>query len=326
MQFEGRTIVVTGGCGYLGSQLIRDLTTLIKGQPPRIRIVDNLHGGRVRALMGLPAEGDYQFIEGDIMDPSVLRLALQDADVVIHMAAIVRSPMDFNNPIWLAQVNQWGTAHLVEAALTAGVKHLIFTSSAAVYGPGGPFAETDPCRPLGPYAQSKYAAEEYVHKASARGLRVTVLRLGMIYGMAPVMRFDAVANRFAYLAGVQRPLTIYGDGRQKRPFLHVRDASAALMHVMQAPANDDERLFNVAGDNVSILDLMRAVKAVRPDIGVRYSEQDISTHYSFNLITDSFQRFGWRPQVTLESGLREIIQSFSGLAQPRSRALNMDVY
>lgn len=326
MQLEGRTIVVTGGCGYLGSQLIRDLTTRIKGPPPRIRIVDNLHGGQVRALMGLPAEGDYQFIEGDIMDPSVLRLALQDADVVIHMAAIVRSPMDFNDPIWLAQVNQWGTAHLVEAALNAVVKHLIFTSSAAVYGPGGPFAETDPCRPQGPYAQTKHVAEEYVRKAHARGLRVTALRLGMIYGMAPVMRFDAVANRFAYLAGVQRPLTVYGDGRQKRPFLHVRDASAALLHVIQAPANDDERLFNVAGDNVSILDLVRAVKAVRPNIGVRYSEQDISTHYSFDVLTDRFRRFGWLPQVTLESGLREIIQSFSGLDQPQSQTPDMDVY
>ncbi len=319
MDVTGKTIVVTGGCGYLGSQLIRDLATRIDGEAPRIRIMDNLYGGQVRALMGLPAKGDYEYIEGDIMDPAVLRLALQDADIVIHLAAIVRSPMNFDDPIWLSQVNQWGTAHLVEAALNAGVDHLIFTSSIAVYGPGGPYSETDVCRPQGPYAQSKHAAEAYALKAHARGLRTTVLRLGMIYGMAPVMRFDAVANRLAYLAGVQRPLTVYGDGRQKRPFLHVRDASAALLHALQRPADhEDAHLFNVTGDNVSILELVRVIEALRPGIGVRYSEQDIRTHYSFGASTDRFQRYGWRPRVTLEAGLGEIIQRFSGLKPARS--------
>lgn len=325
MQFAGKTIVVTGGCGYLGSQLIRDLTTRIKGDPPHIRIVDNLHGGQVRALMELPSTGHYQFIEGDIMDPSVLRLALEGADVVIHLAAIVRSPMNFDDPTWLAQVNQWGTAHLVEAALTADVKHLIFTSSVAVYGPGGPFAENDACRPQGPYAQSKRTAEEYVLKANARGLRSTVLRLGMIYGMAPVMRFEAVANRLAYLAGVQRPLTVYGDGQQIRPFLHVRDASSALLHVLQTPSHDDERLFNVASDNVSILDLVDTIKTVHPQVGVRYSEQDIRTHYSFAMRTEAFRNFGWQPSVALESGLDEIITRFSGLTQSRPDMPDMDI-
>jgi UDP-glucose 4-epimerase len=207
----------------------------------------------------------------------------------------------------------------VEAALNAGVERLIFTSSVAVYGPGGPYSEADACRPLGPYAQSKHAAELYAFKAHARGLRTTVLRLGMIYGMAPVMRFDAVANRFAYLAGVQRPLTVYGDGRQRRPFLHARDASAALLHVLHRPSEGDEaQLFNVVGDNVSVLDLVRVIEALQPGVGVRYSEQDIRTHYSFGASGERFHRYGWRPQVTLEAGLGEIIQRFSGLKPARN--------
>lgn len=324
MHFADRTIVVTGGCGYLGSQLIRDLITHPGGQPPRVRIVDNLASGQVRALMGLPAGGDYQFIEGDILDPAVLRLALQDADVVFHLAAIVRSPMNFDDPILLAQVNQWGTAHLLEAALNAGVQHLIYTSSVAVYGPGGPFAENDPCRPQGPYAQSKRVAEELVLAAGDRGLRTTVMRLGMVYGMAPVMRFQAVANRLAYLAGVGRPLTVYGDGRQVRPFVHVRDASAALLHALQTPDAQGERLFNVASDNATILELAAEIQAARPAIGVRYSEQDIRTHYSFLVNADRIRRFGWAPRVSLTAGLREIIDNFSGITNLQTGATTSD--
>src|SRR5690606_11511956 len=101
-------------------------------------------------------------------------------------------------------------------------------SSAAVYGPGGPFDESSVCRPVGAYAQSKWRDEQAITSAGERGLCFTVLRLATVFGRAPVMRFDAVANRFAYLAGVGRPLTVFGSGEQIRPLFHVRDASSAL--------------------------------------------------------------------------------------------------
>ncbi|MBK8047783.1 MAG: SDR family oxidoreductase [Anaerolineales bacterium] len=270
-------VLVTGGCGYLGSQVIRDLATQVS-PTPHIRILDNLQTGSVRALMNLPEQGRYEFIEGDILDPATLRLALQEVDTVVHLAAIVRTPLSFENPVWMEQVNHWGTAHLAEACLAAGVQHLIFTSSTAVYGPGGPFTEEDVCRPQGAYAQSKLAAEQGLATTHRRGLRVTILRIGTLFGLAPVTRFDAVANRFAYLAGVGRPVTVYGEGAQRRPLLHVRDASAAIRHFIETPDEGESSLFNVVGATVSITNLIELLRRLRPDLSVRHTEQDIRTH------------------------------------------------
>lgn len=309
------TILVTGGCGYLGSRLIRDLAQDDQLGGTTIRILDNLQQGQHRALMDLPPSGRYQFIEGDILDPTVLGLALDGVDTVIHLAAVVRTPFSFENPVWMDQVNHWGTAHLVEACLRADVRHLIFASSAAVYGPGGPYEEEDVCRPQGPYAQSKLAAEKNVLAALERGLHVTILRLGTLYGLAPVMRFDALVNRFAYLTGVCRPLTVFGDGRQRRPILHVNDASAAFRHAIVRSLPAPVPVYNVVEASVSVLDVVEAARQSRPELTVHYTEQDIRTHYSFDVVGARFRSTGWQPRASLAEGFTEMLEHFAGFTQ-----------
>lgn len=304
------TILITGGCGYLGSYLLRDLAARLPS-PTTLRILDNMQGGQVRAILDLPPTATYEFMEGDILDPSILRLAVQGVDAVIHLAAVVRTPLSFENPAWLEQVNHWGTAQLVEACLAAGVPRLIFASSAAVYGPGGPFDETDICRPQGPYAQSKLAAENVIAAAIPRGLQPTILRVGTLFGLAPVTRFDAVANRFAYLAGICRPLTIYGDGEQRRPLVHVADAAAAIRHMLQTPPPDLR--YNLVGITASVRDIVAAVQRARPATLVHYTEQDIRTHLSFAADSSRLQAAGWLPQVSLEVGVAELLSHFTGL-------------
>ena len=322
---HNKTILVTGGCGYLGSQLIRDLAQLPDFTGGTVRILDNLSQGHQRALMDLPGGLRYEFVEGDILDPTTVELALQDVDTVIHLAAVVRTPLSFDNPAWLEQVNHWGTAHLVNACLAAGVRRLIYTSSTAVYGPGGPFDEADVCRPQGHYAQSKLRAEAAVQAGQARGLEVVTLRLGVLYGLAPVARFDAVANRFAYLAGVGRAVTVFGDGAQRRPFLHVWDASAAVMHALTLPSPLDENsVFNVVGENVTVTELVSALQRIRPDVQVRYTEQDIRTHYSFDVSGTRFATQGWEAKVTLDIGLAEVMAHFVGLHAPRPLVMALE--
>jgi len=306
-------ILVTGGCGYLGSQVIRDLATLAN-PPSLIRILDNLEVGSISALMNLSTAARYEFVEGDILDPSTLRLALNDIDVVIHLAAIVRTPLSFENPAWLKSVNHWGTMHLAEACLDAGVEHLLFTSSTAVYGPGGPFTEEDACRPQGAYAQSKLAAEECLASVRRRGLRISVLRLGTLFGLAPVTRFDAVVNRFAFLAGVGRPITVHGDGMQRRSLLHVKDASTAILHVLQQLELGEAPMFNVVGATVSVNNLIEILHRLRSDLAVRYTEQDIRTHFSFDIVGDKLLATGWSPQVEVADGLVELRLAFSNFA------------
>lgn len=320
-----KTILVTGGLGYLGSQLIRDLATLEPIGNLTIRVLDNLQTGRHRALMNLPATGNYQFLEGDILDPTAVRLALEGVETVIHLAALVRTPMSFERSQWVEQVNHWGTRHLLEACLTAGARHFIFASSAAVYGPGGPFTETIPCRPQGAYAQSKRHAEEAIAATNQRGgPQTTVLRFGTLFGLAPVTRFEAVANRFAYLTGIHRSLIVFGDGSQRRALIHVRDASRIIAFCLIHPELTGGQVLNAVSHNVSVLDLVETFRRLQPEVSVRFTEQDIRTHLSFEADNTRLLALGWRPQDQLESGLAELFQQFRGFRSMLPVAMEVD--
>lgn len=308
-------VLVTGGCGYIGSQVLRDLPEHFE-EETGVRVLDNLQGGRPEALMDLPDSCEYEFIEGDVLDPSVQRAALRDVDAVIHLAAIVQTPLSFDDPNWVEQVNHWGTSHLLEACLEEGVEDFIFASSAAVYGPGGPYDEEDPCDPMGAYAESKQKAEEAVRSAGRRGLQATVLRLGTAYGQAPVTRYEAVANRFALLAGTRRPLTVYGEGTQTRPFIHVRDASRALCWALSNRGPTGGRTLNVMEQNASVMDLVAAVRHARPAVDTHRTEQDVRTHLSFELDDQEIRSLGWRPSQSLNDGLGELMRRLRGFSAP----------
>ena len=314
------TILVTGGCGYLGSQLVRDLGTGPGAEDRVVRILDNMSSGNsaYQALMAMPDTGTYEVVEGDILDPAVVSTALSGVDTVMHLAAIANTPMGYQNPTWVEQVNAWGTARLVEECIAEGVSHLIYTSSVAVYGPRETNAypdETAPCRPVGPYAHSKHSAEHSVREAHGRnGLHTTTLRLGIVYGHAPTVRFDAVANRFAYLAGVQHPLTVHGTGAQQRAFIHVRDASRAIQQVdAKARAENEQpdassQVLNLVAENASVNDLVDAVRTVQPNVSVRHTEQDVQTH--FDLVAQGTRArtvLDWTPRHTLADGMEELI-------------------
>lgn len=319
-----RVILITGGAGYVGSRLIRDLASVPAFEDCLIRLYDNLQRETYRALLDLPTQGRCQFVEGDILDSAGLSLAMQGVWAVVHMAAIVRTPLAFGPPGWIEQVNHWGTATVGRVAAEAGVAHLIYTSSAAVYGPvegavgaadesPRPFDEETVPRPLGPYAESKLRGERELEALGATGrLRVTILRLGSVFGWAPAVRFDAVANRLTYLAGVHRPLTVYGAGEQRRPLLHVADASHAIRFALAHPEQTAGGVYNVVGENARVLDMVEALRALRPEVQVRFTEQDVLTHLSFAVDGSRLNGLGWYARVSLEAGLAELLDHWRG--------------
>ena len=308
---NSRVILVTGGAGYIGSQLVRDLAADPRFAHLTIRIYDNLRRERYSGLMDLPPGGSYEFIEGDILDRVNLARAMQGVSAVVHLAAIVTTPLHFDHPEWTRQVNQWGTASVVDCALAAGVTRLIYTSSASVYGPGGPFREDDRCRPVGPYSTSKLKAEEEVRRSEERGLRATILRLGMTFGSAPAMRFDAVVSRFVYAVGVGRPMSIHGTGEQVRPLIHVRDASAAL-RLCLADARTEGEVFNAASMNHSVNDIAATLKQLVPTAATRYTDQDVLTNISYEVDSSKLMKLGFKPALRLTEGLREMLARWQG--------------
>jgi len=259
----------------------------------------------------LPATGRYQFIEGDILDRLNLERAMQGVSMVVHLAAIVTTPLSFDHPEWTEQVNHWGTAMVVDAALSMGLPRLLYTSAASVYGQGGPFQETDVCRPIGPYAISKRKAEEEVLKGGERGLRFTIVRLGTTFGNAPAMRFDAVADRMAYMAGVRRPMVIHGSGNQVRPLIHIQDASTVLRMCLDEAKTEGE-IINAVVMNPTANQIAQILQSLVPGSSIRYTDQDILTEISFEVDSSKLLGMGFQPRFNLEQGLREILTRWRG--------------
>jgi nucleoside-diphosphate-sugar epimerase len=120
-----------------------------------------------------------------------------------------------------------------------------------------------------------------------------------------------VANRFAYLAGVGRLLTIYGDGEQQRSFIHIRDASQAIGFALVHPNLSVGKILNVVDKNLSVLELVEEIRRIKPDLTIHFTEQDIRTHLSFEANNTALLRLGWQPQVAFREGMTELVQRFS---------------
>ena len=126
---EQRSILITGGCGYLGSQLLRDMGSDPDFASYSIRVLDNMQRGSYRALFDLPATPNVRFLEADLLDPASLRFAMAGIETVVHLAAVVTTPVHFAHDRSMEQINHWGTAGLVSACIETGVRSLVYASS-----------------------------------------------------------------------------------------------------------------------------------------------------------------------------------------------------
>lgn len=304
-----KKVLITGGCGYIGSVLLEKLGRQLEGYV--IRLFDNLSVGNINALQQLPLDGHYQFIEGDLLDPNQLNYALNGVDIVIHLAAKANTPLSFDNTEMTRQVNQWGTTHLVDACLEHEVEHLIFASSAAVYGPELNQSEDDTPDPLGAYASSKLAAEQYLRSKEGK-LDYTIFRIGTVYGPSPMMRAQAFVNRLCFLAGTKKKLTVFGDGQQVRPVIHIDDVCQLMLETLKSPENYKNEIFNICHTNATVLEVVEAIQTHRADANVIYTDQDIRTRYNYSITTDKVGQLEWQPEVDLVEGVKTVLDRFQG--------------
>jgi len=296
-------VLVTGGAGFIGSNLVRQLVE----DENDVTVIDNLLSGYRSNLVPFP---QIRFIEGDIRDEALVAEAITGVEVVFHLAASVGNKRSIDYPLIDADINVMGTLKVLESARREGVRKIVASSSAGIFGELKtlPIREDHPVDPDTPYGSTKLCMEkECLAYAKLYDMEAVCLRYFNVYG--PNQRFDAYGNvipifAFQMLRGEQ--LTIFGDGEQTRDFINVRDIVQA--NIKAAMANDLSGAFNI-GSNCRttinrLVDLLRAISGIEPQI-VCGPPRSGDVRHSLADITAARDAFGFEPSVSMEEGLKE---------------------
>ncbi len=247
-------VLVTGGGGYIGSVLVRQLL----GRGHEVRVLDRLYWG-TGPLSEVLAQ--VEVIHADIRDVS--DDWFRDVEGVIHLAGLSNDPTANFDPQANWEMNAEATVALAEAARRGGAQRFVFGSSCSLYD-GLPddstYDEDAPVAPRGPYAESKHFAEEALRKMAGADFCPVILRQGTVYGYSPRMRFDLVVNTFLKDALTSGRLLLHGGGWMWRPLVDVTDAAGAQIACLEAPAGDVRgETFNVVQDNYQVREVAMLV-------------------------------------------------------------------
>jgi UDP-glucose 4-epimerase len=253
-------VVVTGGAGFIGANLVRQLTET-QGVD-RVVVVDDLSTGGESNLEGV----DVELLRGSILDRSLLDRACAGADAVVHLAALASVPGSVADPLGTDLVNVTGTLEVLQAARRAGDAHVVVASSSAVYGndPRMPKRESMRTVPLSPYGVSKLAAEAYTMAyAACFSLPVLPFRFFNVFGpLQPAGHvYAAVVPAFVDAAVSGRELTIFGDGEQTRDFVYVGTVCDVLVDAVRRRVTSEDAVNLAFGMRTSLNGLVRELEA-----------------------------------------------------------------
>jgi UDP-glucose 4-epimerase len=301
-------VLVTGGAGFIGSNLVERL--IMNGFT--VTVLDDLSTGKLENLEEL--RNRFKFIKGDVRDAKVTRKAAEGKDAVFHMAAIASIERSVQDPSTVEEVNVIGTLNLLKASVECGVRRFIYPSSCSVYGEAKkiPIDESSPKCPISPYAVSKLAAENYCsvfHKLF--GLGTVSLRFFNVYGPRQAYGpYCGVITNFMERLMRNENLIIHGDGEQTRDFINVRDAVESCILAMESKDAIGE-VFNVgSGKATSINELARmmiqisGIKVGRVHSAARKGD----IRHICSDISKSRAILGFEPKITLEQGLKELFE------------------
>ena len=313
-------IVVTGALGHIGSRLIREIPATFPDA--EVVMVDNLSAQRFCSLFDLADEGQYRFVEADILEAD-LDVIFQNANVVIHLAAITNAAGSFEIAQQVEAVNYDGTEKVARACARAGAA-LIFLSTTSVYGTQEERVDED-CseehlQPQSPYAESKLKAEKFL-QSSVLGpdFRFVILRLGTIFGTSIGMRFHTAINKFCWQATMGEPITVWRTAyNQKRPYLDLGDAVRAINFVMSRHLYD-RRIYNVLTVNATVSEVIKIISAHIPDLSIKYVDTKIMNQLSYDVANQRFLDAGFEFRGSLELGIAETVQLLRGVRQAPGR-------
>jgi UDP-glucose 4-epimerase len=309
----GRVALVTGGGGFIGSNIVRRLVEC----GDKVRILDNFSSGNRQNLAGF--DQDAEIVEGDLRSYERVHAAVRGAEVVFHQGALPSVPRSVQDPLTTNAVNVEGTLNVLLAARDEGIRRVIFASSSSVYGNNGapPRLESAAPNPVSPYAVSKLAAERYcVGFHLVYGLETVSLRYFNVFGpnQDPTSQYASVVPRFFSAIRNGRPVPIFGDGRQSRDFTYVENVVEANMKAAETEGLGGAVLNIATGRATTVEELADLVasalgkQAEKEHLALRAGE----VRDSWASIDHARRLIGYEPRIGLEEGLRRVAHSNLG--------------
>jgi UDP-N-acetylglucosamine 4-epimerase len=304
-------ILVTGGAGFIGSNLVESL--LKNPQVELVRILDNLATGTIKNIEEFVSNPKFEFLEGDIRNYEACLKATDGIDLVSHQAALGSVPRSINDPLTTNEVNISGTLNIFTAAKENRIKRVVYAASSSTYGdhPGLPKVEDAIGNPLSPYAVTKYVNELYAKVyANAYGLQTIGLRYFNVFGpkQNPAGPYAAVIPLFIKAVLDNEPPTINGDGEHSRDFTYVANAVHAnecALFTQNAKAVNE--VYNVAiGERTSLNQLFEMIKEVAgSDLAPKYGpERRGDVKHSLADISKAKELMTYHPSVSIKQGLK----------------------
>jgi len=297
--------IVTGGAGFIGSHIVEALAG-----KNEVVVIDDLFSGKMQNLDDF--RNSIHFVQGSITNLPLLKEICTEADGIFHEAAIVSVPRSIKNPLATNEANVTGTLNVLVAAKECGVRKVVFASSSSVYGdtPTLPKHENMEPQPLSPYAVSKLAGEHYLKVFSeVYKIKTLSLRYFNVFGprQDPKSEYAAVIPRFITKILSHESPTIYGDGGQTRDFTYVKDVVQANIQAMES---DAQGVFNVA--YCKRIDLNELASLIMEITGITVPlayepPRTGDVRDSLADIRQAQEAFGYAPQYTVKTGLKETI-------------------
>ena len=304
-------ILVTGGAGYLGSTMVPEL--LAKGH--KVTVVDNFMYGQ-NSLAHVCHNPNFDVVRGDVRIESVVLPLIRKADIIIPLAAYVGAPLCARDPIGASSTNH--DALMMMLKNVSKHQRILMPTTNSAYGSGDKnnfCTEESPLRPMSLYAIEKVKVE----KKLMQHPNAVSFRLATVFGMSPRMRIDLLVNDFTYRAVHDRFVVLF-ESSFKRNYIHVRDIARAFMHGIENHERMNGQIYNVglSDANVSKMELCRAIQKQVPDF--TFIEAPIGKdpdQRNYIVSNEKIEATGYKPQVSLGAGIRELIKGFTMIRNTR---------
>jgi nucleoside-diphosphate-sugar epimerase len=302
-------ILVTGALGHIGSRLIREIPAAFPGA--QIIMIDNMSAQRYCSLFDLSKQGNYSFVEGDVLEYDLEKLT-EGSDVAVHLAAITDAAGSFEIREKVEYENFTSLKRVAQACAKTGTA-LIHLSSTSVYGTQKEVVDEEcsesDLQPQSPYAETKLREENFLDSIGiSRGLRFVTCRFGTICGISPGMRFHTAVNKFCWQAAMGQHLTVWTTAYdQKRPYLDLTEAVEAIKFIISRDLFDG-RVYNVLTANLTVRNIVDMIRKKIGDVEVKFVESPIMNQLSYEVLSKRFRNTGFEFHGDLEKAINETIE------------------